>query len=587
MSEDTTTGALASSGEPRAPETTTDTGNDQTATLIPETLSSWQVFKHLSRISLPRMFSYTFSAQVYLFNLMLVALSEDNEELASIALIITCLNSFSLVADSPIFALSVEASKLIGKRESLRRQPCNDDATREAISAQIKALDDKIAAVYANGLMMVSAIAPFLAASYYFSGDILTHALRQRSQVADDAQQFLRAYAPASPAMLVRICNEQLLFSLRDEVPTMIIALSSLFVGLGISATLGFGWFGLSRMGFAGVAVGGVTEAWLTAIGLSLRLGLGGKFKDFNFFHLLRHIEGRFEQLGRIVKLGGAYTVSILGETLLPIVASAAAGFVGTEAQAAWTFAMQLYYLLVIPILAFSHQNFQELSRYIGAGDYLNAYQMGRHGILTTLTYITPTAIVAGAGSMLLSRGDGEVHSLSQVLLPMMFMCLLGNCIRYNVLQQLKPLGNRYCSSLTSLVSLILGMVAAVLLSLYTNLGVYGVGVGFTGGILLAALLLLPDWWQRVQPATMEAVVNSASSYNTAQSYCCFWGQSEDESRCLLPTTQSRSPVATGHDNGFWQRMGDCSRWLGSLVSSQTTAPADYELPAASPAAQI
>ncbi len=508
--------------------------------LVTELLSFAACFRYLSKISIPRALSYTFSIQVVSSTIMIITLSSDAEGVASATLVSIFLNSGVLIAVSPIFALGYISSGIYGEYIAELKQ---DNPNAE----KLKRLRERMASAFANSVIMAVLTGSVFTTAFYFSGSILEYVFRQPLQIALLAQNFLRPYSPAVFAMVFRMCCEQILFTCGFEVAAMTMGLSSLSLGIGLSYWLGFGGLGIPRYGDFGVSVGSVVEAYLTAILFASFIGLKGELRPFNFFHVIRSIKGRCCQLWELTTLGGSITFAIISEIALPIVTGAVAGRISTNAQAAWSYAMILVYLLAIPILAFGHQSTVVLNRYLDGASYLNASRFGKNGVLTTLIYTTPISLLGAGMTYLFSRGDAEVQAMTQYILPVTACSLMVESVRYNILQQLKPLGNKYCSSITSFMCLTLGMLASVYLGLSTDMGIYGVTAAYIACLILATLLLLLSWWQNIQPTTMQRRHEARISQRNRT--CCFWQRARYENELPLVEAVTNYGTNTRTDN--------------------------------------
>ncbi len=524
------------------------------ALLIESPLSFGDVFKHISIVSLVRAFSYTFSARVVLNNAMMAALSTSDEETASIALITTLLNSTVLIAMAPLFGIGIEASRLAGEIDQAKLEG-DDIRLLERLYAQV-------ALAFANGLLMCGVLSMAMGLAFFFSEFILTQVFRQSSEVAAHAQTFLRPYSPASFAMLLRILCEKFLFGFRYERPTMVMSLSSFAVGMIASIWLGFGGLGIPRVGFAGIAVGTVLEAWLTALLFCLFLGFKPDLQPINFFHLLRSIDGRWKQFLELFWLGLSVLVSIICHSALPVVASAVIGEISTSEQAAWTFVMQLHYLVVIPILAFGDQCYNAVARYQGARLFYNANRMAKFGVLTTLSYVAPVSFIGSAVPWVLSSENSSTVYLLRYLMPIMALAICAESVVYNIMQQLKPLGNKFWSSVISSFWMLVGIAAMLVLSLGFSFGAESIAFCYLGCMVLAACSLFPSWWRRIQPGRLQALMELQQE-SQGESQPLIDGTSDEVSR--IP-----SPLSTWCSlGGGWQRQVDrVQSWVEHMSQS-------------------
>lgn len=228
--------------------------------------SFMQVFKKITNLSIPMALSYTFSFEVFISTVLLGHLSQNEADTASTALIASTMNTLVILGFSPLFAMSITASNKLGKlREKLAQLSVSNDQ-----QVEIDKLRRGVKSVYLNGLIISAASSPIIFALMFFSKAIFVNTLHQDSAVATVAQDFLRTYAIAVPALMLRMSAEQIMFSFQKAHPAMVIGLVNLAVGTGLAAWLSIGGLGVSAMGAKGIAIGFAVEAYLTAIAYAL-----------------------------------------------------------------------------------------------------------------------------------------------------------------------------------------------------------------------------------------------------------------------------------------------------------------------------
>jgi MATE family multidrug resistance protein len=469
--------------------------------------SSYDIFKKISSLSLPMALSYTFSFEVFLTTVMLAYLNSDDEnEIAATTLIATMMNTLILLSLSPLFGISIAGSKKIGE---LREAENNDE--EEVLLSEMK---NYISVFNRNGLLITTFVTPPIAASLFFSKSILTNIFYQNEISAQYSQDFLRIYSLAVPGLMTRMCFEQIMFSFGRPKAAMILGLVSLAVGTTISAVLGFGAIGFEKMKFRGVAIGYVTEAYLTALLYGLYIARNKHFEDFKFFNFMSQVKDSCSQLKNVLAIGGPITFSVANELAMSLSMGLFAGLVGTREQAALSSAMQCVFFSFILLAAFGQANSQEVSREIGAKHYKNASRTGKIGLLTSIGYISLIPLACSIEPRLLTLGiksnEEETLSILKILMPIISIGVIADIIRYNVLQQLRALGDSTYATIISVIGLSLGLIASGTLGLKTNLGIYGVGVGYTGGIVLASAGLLARWSSRIQPNNIKEFNDAA-----------------------------------------------------------------------------
>jgi MATE family multidrug resistance protein len=481
--------------------------NDKEEISTDETVSTFfEIFKKISAMSIPMALSYTFSFEVFLTTVMLALLNpEDDQEIAAITLIATMMNTAIILGMSPLFGMSMVASKAIGElteAEANNEDEISLEEKRSYISAYVK-----------NGLVISSAVTPPIMASLYFSKFILAEVFGQDEITAELAQNFLRYYSFAVPGIMARMTFEQIMFSFGCANAAMIMGLSSFGIGSAIAGVLGFGKIGLEKYGTTGVAIGYVAEAYLTAILYGCYIAFHPKFKNYKFFNFVKKINKSFAQLKELLLIGAPISFSVANELAMSFSLGLFAGIVGTKEQAALTSALQCVYFSFIPLSAFGQACSQEVSKAVGGKHYSKASAIGKIGLLVSIVYIAPFPIVCAAFPKILTLAAGSTQDqtldILTYLMPIISTGVIADSARYNVLQQLRALGDFKGSAIVSVGGLTVGIISAGFLGLKTELGIFGVASGYTIGILLAGAGLGVRWGHRIQSYNIRALNES------------------------------------------------------------------------------
>lgn len=479
-------------------------------------ISYWTAFQRISKLSLQMSASYTFSMQMVFLVFALSHLDESKENLAATSLITSLLNAIAGIGASPLFSMSLVVGKEIGE--------LRDAENKGEPEEQLQPRREHIAAALGNGLIISAATSPFMIAAMVFSKPLLTGVLNQNNAVATLTQQFVRPYAIAIPGFMLRVCADQIMFSFSRTKAAMLIGGTNFAISMSLGSVLAFGKLGTPKMGANGILIGCILDAYLTAIGFSLYLAKSPRFKQFNFFDLLKAWQPYLDQLNNMRTLSRSILFSMTTETTMYLSTNAFAGMVGVEQQAALSAIMLFSTLTFLLQLAFGQTCAQELSREIGASHFTKASVLGKTGVMTALAYIAPVPIVLSAYPTILSDILGSnneiIKNTLHGLAPIMFTGCVLDAARFNMLQQLCVLGDAKNASYLSSGCIALGIILSATLGLKTNMGVYGVALGYTTGIALATAILFMRWKTRIEPGAMEAHKNNPVTTTNTQNCC-------------------------------------------------------------------
>ncbi len=465
-----------------------------------ELIAHWQTFGKLSRLSLETAATYSFSLQMALLVYLLAQINQDEEHLAAITLITSLLNSVVGIGVSPLLATGLVAGKELGQ---LREAQINGES-EEAL--QLKR--EHLAAAFGNALIMSLLASPVMISLMVNSKPLMVYGLNQNEEVADIASFFIKYYALAIPAIMVRISADNILFAFEKTRPAMILSLINLALGMSLGSVLAFGLLGAPKMGTSGLLVGCIIDPWLTAIEYLIYMSTAPELKQFPFFNFYKPWTPYLKQLKETAAYGGSIAANMTVETTLSLVINAFAGIVGVNQQAAFSSIMQFSLFSFLLQVAYGQTCAQEISRKIGESQFKHASRAGTMGLVSLMTCIAPILITLSAYPSLLSqsttKNNQSLNHILTTLAPIMFLGCAFDAMRFVLLQQLRVLGDDKRATMISMSSIVLGIILAGVLGLQTNLGINGVATGFTLSTGLAALLLMTRWISRIKASSIE-----------------------------------------------------------------------------------
>lgn len=510
-----------------------------------------QIVQLILRISIPRAISYSYSIQVASSSVMQTRLSPNDDALASIALSTPYSDSLIVILGSLLFALNPKISELVGEIDRLKQQ--------EASASSIEEKYAQIALAFANGLILFIFLSLIMTPCLYYSGPILSNVFRQDATVSDYAQSFLRPYTPVGIAMLWRLLCEPILFSFRYEMPMMWLSIIGLAVGVTTSGWLGFGGLGIPSLGFFGVAVGSSLSACLIAFLLFLYVGLHPELRQINFYHILRQHNNRWKQFRGILALGLTLLLSFTASAALPIVTASIAGAIGKNEQIVWAYAMLLHYVIAVLSFAFGDQSVQEVLRYRNAEREDDAHRIAKYSIVTTLLCVAPIATVGSIIPWCIDSNAKYIPLLRNIM-PIMAVAFCFESILYNIMQQLKPLGNKWPSTITASLCMIMGMAGAFIFGLGTRMGIYGVAISYMVCLITAVALLTPSWLYRTQPNQLR--LNASNPTDEEQSPILEHATDGGIQSAPISSTSAHNYCSI---SGLWNKASD---YTSSIASS-------------------
>ncbi|RUR08083.1 MATE family efflux transporter [Legionella sp. km772] len=459
-------------------------------------MTHWQAIEKLSRLSLETAASYSFSMQMAMLVYLLSQLNVDEEHLAAITLITSLLNSLVCVGASPALAMALVAGKELGEF----REAQKNGAAAEILQAK----SEHLAAAFGNSLILSLPMSLLMITTMVNSKPLFIYGFNQDEAVADIASFFVKYYALAVPAMLVRFSADNILFAFEKTKPAMILSLVNLTLGMTIGSVLAFGKLGAPKMGVSGLLIGCVLDPWVTAAEYLVYIHCSPELKPYPFLHLYKSWTPYLAQLKEITAYTGSIAANMSVETTLSLMINIFAGMIGVEQQAAFSSIMQFSLFSFLLQIAFGQTCAQEINRQIGEAQFENASMAGKMGLLSLMIGILPVFVALSAYPSLLSKSAAEnsktLNPILQSLAPIMFMGDAFDAARFVLLQQLRVLGDDKHATAISMGCIALGIAMSGALGLKTNMGIDGVATGFALSTGLAAILLLMRWLKRIQP---------------------------------------------------------------------------------------
>lgn len=462
----------------------------------------WLVFKILSSISIPMAISYTFSISIFIISLLRKYQSETDDENSATTLIITMISFFIMLGVSPLFAMNTFSSNKIGE---LNKATEDQESASALESIHNHIFEISITGLFIGGIMAIPAFLPL-----YYAEEVLTTKLifQQDNQVAKIAQGFLRPYSPTAFAMMLRIAAEQMMFSFRKEKAAMLIGIINLFLlGTPLAAFLGFGSVSFPKDGSAGMAIAFTVESFLTALAYTVYIRLHKDLRQYQFFNVFKIKQGFFKRQADLLKMAAFNFFSNFIEMATPFIMGIMAGrLASSSTQSVMTAVTPIFFFSSVLILSLGATCNQVVSKKLGAQQYLRASRLGKHGLLTSIIYTIPLPMFFAIYPNPLSS-DPAIQSTLKYFAPVISAGIGFDNIRNNLLQQLRALLLKDAKRpiAISILSLLIGMITAGVLSQKTDSGIYGVAIGYLVGNVLAVILLSMLWSKEIQPEKMRA----------------------------------------------------------------------------------
>ncbi|WP_165677249.1 NorM family multidrug efflux MATE transporter [Metapseudomonas otitidis] len=317
----------------------------------------------------------------------------------------------------------------------------------------------------------------------------------QEAHNIEGAMQFLSILVFALPGYMTFMALRGFTSAIGRPGPVMAISIGGALANFALNYVLIHGWFGLPRLGLAGIGL--ITALVMTAMALLLawHVTRHPAYAAYSLRHGLLH--PRLDDLRELLRLGlpigGTYAV----ESGLFAFAALCMGALGSQALAAHQVAiMSVYVAFMVPV-GISYAVTFRIGQHFGAGRLEDARRAGRLGIglgagcmlsFAALFWLAPEWVVG----LFLERGNAEFEAVVQMAVGLLAIAAwfeLFDGIQTIAMGAIRGLKDAKTTFLVGLGCYwLVGAPAAWLLAFHFGWGPQGVWWGLASGLACAAL---------------------------------------------------------------------------------------------------
>lgn len=317
----------------------------------------------------------------------------------------------------------------------------------------------------------------------------------QEAHNIEGAMQFLSTLVFALPGYMTFMALRGFTSAIGRPGPVMAISIGGALANFALNYVLIHGWFGLPRLGLAGIGL--ITALVMTAMALLLawHVTRHPAYAAYSLRHGL--LQPRLDDLRELLRLGlpigGTYAV----ESGLFAFAALCMGALGSQALAAHQVAiMSVYVAFMVPV-GISYAVTFRIGQHFGAGRLEDARRAGRLGIglgagcmlsFAALFWLAPEWVVG----LFLERGNAEFEAVVQMAVSLLAIAAwfeLFDGIQTIAMGAIRGLKDAKTTFLVGLGCYwLVGAPAAWLLAFHFGWGPQGVWWGLALGLACAAL---------------------------------------------------------------------------------------------------
>lgn len=347
-----------------------------------------------------------------------------------------------------------------------------------------------------DGILTLPAIMLSIFSAPIFEG------MGQSIEVSSIAQDYFRGYVWGIPATYLLNTNVQNAIGLKKPIFMLPTIFTQRALMLGIAYPLMFGKLGLPVLGTAGLGYAYSISSWLTLIGSTFYF-TKNEFRDYGIFRF-RGREGRLERLGRLFILGLPVGLFVMNEFLAAQLSMMMMGWIDDEALAGAAIATQYVAMFLMPSMALAESTSALISNTAGERNYRNSARIGNIGtIASSIVPITGLIVFSIFSSQLISLflDVNDPANAAIVSNVRTIFLISGAGILYSLrnvagaaLRGFKD--TSFAMWMSIIGTSIIGFPLAYLLGFPCDLGVVGVVVGGSLGVLFSSTSIL-TWWIR------------------------------------------------------------------------------------------
>lgn len=453
-----------------------------------------RISKELCYLALPMMITQLITiGSGFAAMMMLSALGHD--VLAASALIFSIRISLLITCSSILFSLSVLIGHAFGQKEYLR-------------------IGNFMQQGWALGIL----ISLPMMLVFWNIGSILLY-LGQSKTLVQIVETFFHANVWNVLPFLLAVSNQQLCYGTRKQTIDLIGNLIGIIILLSSSYLLIFGNLGFPALEVKGFAYALDLQGWSYFFFTSIVIITNKFFKKFELFTYRFHRS--FLDFIQMLKIGWPIAMQIGGEMLSFFVSATFVGWLGISSLAAYQVVTQYLFLVMVPLFALSQASGIMIGEARGEKNTLKIKQVGNAAVLFSLTITAIFAIICmGFPKYLASFYFDVNNSLNQETLQFVILlfavCVLQqlfDAVRNVLTGSLRGLfDTRYPMFIGLSAIWLIGIPVGYLLAFHYHLGVVGIIIGSTIGMLIGMLFLTYRWRQQ----TLEAKLSLHSRVGTS-----------------------------------------------------------------------
>lgn len=336
---------------------------------------------------------------------------------------------------------------------------------------------------------------------FFWKIDSILLYLKQSESLAKIVQEFFYANIWNVLPFMLAVCNQQLCYGVRKQKIDLVANIGGVVILLVSAYILIFGKSGFPALGVKGLGYALDLQAWFYFLLTSAIIFSNHFFKQFELLSI--HLNQRLTNFIKMFQIGWPIAIQIGGEMLSTFAYAAMVGWLGEASLAAYQVITQYFFLIMVPIFALSQASGVLIGVAKGEKNEDKIKLIGHIGMtmsliitifIACLYFLVPKFLASFYLNVNNIVNQEIVHYI--ILLFAIFAVLqVFDGVRNVLTGSLRGLfDTRYPMLIGIVVIWLIGIPCSYLLGFHFHLGVTGIGLGSTIGVLIGMAILLHRW---------------------------------------------------------------------------------------------
>lgn len=323
----------------------------------------------------------------------------------------------------------------------------------------------------------------------------------QSKEITEIVQLYFNAFVWCVIPELLVVCNQQFGYGIHKKTLMLSASILSVIVLLSTAYVLIFGKFGFAAYGVAGLGYARAAQNIFFFFFTTTWFYFSNEFNCYQLFKYRAHTH--LKQFWQLLAVGWPICVQMGGEMLSFFVIGVMIGWLGASSLAAFQLVNQYSFVVMISIFSLSQASGILVGQARGEKHFQDVKKLGYASIgcvlvVTLLVAFAFILIPKSLSSLYINVNDlNNAQTLNYIVVLFVILAFsqIVDGVRHVLIGVLRGLfDTRFPMYINLLVIWIIGVPLAYFMAFMMHLGVIGIALGATTGLLIGAFVLLYRW---------------------------------------------------------------------------------------------